>query len=137
MGYSVSYKDDETRSSFSSKQGKNDQSSPNKIRRLNGTIETTANGFLSIPHDQWNKLTDDDKAFVQKYNSKVKLQESVSTLPVPAGVTIKSKARRNHPPDVDTVEEDDSSSVQENESPSKKQKTRKKVQFSVQPDAEE
>jgi hypothetical protein len=107
-------------------------SSPKKIRRLTGTIETTENGFLSIPHDQWNKLTDDDKAFVQKYNSKVKLREPLSSVKVPDGVTIKTKVRRNRSPEVTLTEGTESPSDDESEKPSKKPRTGKKVHFSVE-----
>ena len=111
-------------------------SSPNKrARRLNGIIETTNAGTLTIPNDQWRTLDADDKAFIQNYNSKIKLQESVAGIKVPDGVTIRTKSRRNQGiPDEDEQNDEDTDETP----PQKKQKKgKKKVHFSVEPSAED
>jgi hypothetical protein len=105
-----------------------------RIRRLSGTIETTKNGFLSIPNDQWATLDDDDKAFVQKYNMKVKHKEPLDKVKIPTGVVINKVRQKN---ECDTtgeteIEEDD------NPSPIKKPCTGKKnIRFNLQNDGKE
>jgi hypothetical protein len=102
-------------------------------------MKSTIGGYLSIPTEQWSKLNDDDKAFVQKYNSKVKHQESVNTIKVPSGVTIKSKARRNKTVN-ETNDNDhkDTKDIDTTPPSSKKQKkSPKKIQFSVNHSDEE
>lgn len=64
------------------------------IRRLSGTVETTEKGLLSFPNRDWIALTDEEKAFVQAYNSRVKHNEPVDDIQMPNGLIIKSKARR-------------------------------------------
>jgi hypothetical protein len=106
---------------------------PKRIRRLTGIIDTTKSGCLTIPNEKWSTLTDDDKAFVQKYNAKIKHNESVDGVEIPEGITIKNKSRRNRTAASDKTEEtnlDDESDETETP-PTKKQKitTKKKVQF--------
>jgi hypothetical protein len=105
---------------------------------LTGTIETTKSGCLTIvPNDKWSNLTDEDKAFVQKYNSKIKHNESVDGIDIPNGVTIKTKSRRNKTSN--TEEEDEDGDNESEAPPSKKQKTdkKKKVQFSIHPNEDD
>ena len=117
----------------------NDSSNDNfkrtkRVWHLTGSIETTKNGFLSIPNDQWATLTEDDKAFVQKYNAKVKHQEPLSSVSIPPGVTIKNKARRTKT----EMEEDNDNVESDEEKPTKKsKKAEKKIKFTVQPNENE
>lgn len=102
---------------------------PKRVRRLSGMIETTKNGFLSIPNEKWASLNDDDKAFVQKYNAKVKHNEPLDRIAIPDGVTIQGRPRRNK---TNRPESDDEA---ENDTPvpKKQNKRSKKVKFSVDP----
>jgi hypothetical protein len=101
---------------------------PKKIRRLKGTFETNDRGFLSIPNDQWAKLDDTDKAFVQKYNAKVKHKEPLNALKVPDGVIIKNKSRRNQ--SVTTSDETDDKDIDKSSPPpAKKHKKRHKTHY--------
>lgn len=100
---------------------------PKRVRRLTGTIETTKNGFLSIPNEKWAALNDDDKAFVQKYNAKVKHNESLDRIVIPDGVTIQGRPRRNKSPRPDTDDE----TKNDTPAPKKQNKRSKKVKFSV------
>jgi hypothetical protein len=109
----------------------NDESPPRKVRRLQGEIEVKDNGYLTIPNSQWQTLTDEDKSFVQTYNSKIRHKESVKDLKIPAGVTIKSKARRNQGSTTNELHNDEEEDI-EDTTPRKKQKHNgKKVKFSV------
>lgn len=108
------------------------QPSPSKrARRLTGEIDTTNNGCLTVPSDKWKTLTDDDKAFIQNYNSKIKHKESVAGIKIPDGVTIKAKVRRNRSPSSDDEEDEDDKG--ETSSSKKQKKGKKKVQFSLDP----
>jgi hypothetical protein len=106
---------------------------PKRIRRLTGVIETTKSGCLTIPNEKWSTLTDDDKAFVQKYNAKIKHNEPTDGVEIPEGVTIRNKSRRNRTATSDKTEEPNvgDESDETDTPPSKKQKTttKKKVQF--------
>ncbi len=117
--------------------GKQDNEStsptPKRQRRLTGTIETTKSGCLTIPNDKWSTLTEEDKAFVQKYNSKIKHNEPLDGITIPDGVTIKTKSRRNKSvPADDNVDEDDDDSEEEPSAKKQKMDKKKKVQFSIQ-----
>ena len=106
---------------------------PKRIRRLTGVIDTTKSGCLTIPNEKWSTLTDDDKAFVQKYNAKIKHNESTDSVVIPEGVTIKNKSRRNRTSTSDKTDapDGDDESSESDTPPPKKQKTitKKKVQF--------
>ena len=66
----------------------------NRPRKLTGTLETTDNGLLSLPSRDWIKLTDEEKTFIQTYNSRIKHKEATDDIPTPEGLVIKSKTRR-------------------------------------------
>jgi hypothetical protein len=111
----------------------NDNTPRKRIRRLKGVFETNERGFLSIPHDQWGKLDADDKAFVQKYNAKVKHQEPLASLKVPDGITIKTKSRRNQASTPDDTTNENDSSESSSPPPSKKlKKGTKNIRFAIQ-----
>ena len=109
------------------------ESAPKRVRKLSGTIETTKNGFLSIPNIVWPTLNEEDKAFVQKYNAKIKHNEPTEKWIIPDGVVIAGKPRRAR-----SIKDDNDDDKAETtlELPSKKQKHgRKKVQFSLAPES--
>lgn len=82
-----------------------DGKSPKKSKRWNGEFQVTEKGLISIPRDDWvNTLTDDEKSFVQNYNSRIKHGESIDDLTPPKGTTIKTKSRRMVTPDLDQPE---------------------------------
>jgi hypothetical protein len=58
-----------------------------------GTIQTTAKGFLQLPPQDFRRLSTTDKEFIVAFNGKVKHGEDTATLPVPHGLTI-AKPRR-------------------------------------------
>ena len=93
----------------------------NRPRRLEGTIETTRNGFLSFERGDFRKLTDDEKTFVQEWNAKVKHNEPTDKLKIPDGVNIISstKVRRTKSEDK-TIDE-----------PSDQPKPKKKITFNL------
>ena len=66
-----------------------------KIRKLSGNLETNEGVFLRLPIDKRKDLPNEDKRFIQSYNTKVKHNEDLSKLVVPDGVVMKSRVRRN------------------------------------------
>lgn len=73
---------------------------PKRARRMNGKIQLTQKGTISVPRDKWfgKEMEEDDKQFVQEWNRRVKHGESTDELTKPEGLTILppvlSKARR-------------------------------------------
>ena len=121
----------------------------NKARRLSGIIETTANGLLSFPSQEWVKLTDEEKTFIQSYNSRVKHNEPIDDIQIPKGVTIKNKSRRipqkfTDPTKVDSNSTKKDSGTQSSDalksklkSASKRTHERKKIRFDIEGNNEE
>ena len=113
-----------------------------KIRRINVDIVPKESGYLRVESKVWPKLEDDQRKFIQKYNSSIRHNEDITGLVPPDGVTIKQKARRRQEISDDEGEEiednlkDDGSITEqkeEEEQPKfKKQKIRrrrKKIRF--------
>jgi hypothetical protein len=118
---------------YDNKQTTDSSDYPSKrARRLKGVVETNERGFLSIPNEQWAKLDNDDKAFVQKYNAKVKHKEPLTSVQIPEGVTIKSKSRRNTGSPANHDEEHKDGESDSATPPAKKQKKgTKKIRFAL------
>ena len=116
---------------------------PKKSRRINVEITPKDSGFLRVDNKDWPKLEDDQRKFIQKYNSNVWHNEDVNRLVAPDGITIKQKARRNQNKSDDETNDSDSTKndqdelhnqhdSEEEEPKSKKQKVcccRKKIRF--------
>ena len=77
----------------------------NSPRRLDGTIDTDHKGRIHFPNSEWFKLTDEEKAFFEKWNGNIKNGDSVDDLVPPKGITINNKARRVGTPYIDRVGE--------------------------------
>ena len=116
---------------------------PKKSRRINVEITPKDSGFLRVDNRDWPKLEDDQRKFIQKYNSNVRHKQDVNELTPPDGIAIKQKARRNqYSTDDDDNRNDfarndheeinDQHDDEEEEPKSKKQKVRrrrKKIRF--------
>jgi hypothetical protein len=103
-----------------------------KVRRLTGNIETTKNGFLSIPDNKWVTLNETEKSLVQKYNAKIKHNESTEGLKVPDGLVIKSTSRRVPPKPNNTASDDENDGTNKNKSDGKgNKKGKKKITFGL------
>ena len=110
-----------------------------KARRISVDIIPKESGYLRLDKKVWPKLEDDQRKFIQKYNSSIRHNEDVSSLVAPDGVTIKQKARRLSDDEDDEVkvkeEQDtagDDKNDEGNEPDSKRQKVRrrrKKIRF--------
>lgn len=74
-------------------------------RRLDGTIDTDDKGRIHFPNREWFKLTDEEKAFFQKWNGNIKNGDPVDNLEPPKGISINNKARRIGMPYIDRVGE--------------------------------
>ena len=114
-----------------------------KIRRINVDIVPKESGYLRVESKVWPKLEDDQRKFIQKYNSSIRHNEDITGLVPPDGVTIKQKARRRQEISDDEREEIEDNSkeegsiteqkdMEEEQPKSKKQKIRrrwKKIRF--------
>lgn len=100
-------------------------------------METTQRGLLSFPNREWQQLSDEEKTFVQTYNSKVKHDEPTDDLPRPQGLVIKNTPRRIPRSFNDPTLPGSSTSQTPIDGPSKKQQTtpkdvtRKKIRFDI------
>lgn len=93
-----------------------------RVRRVK-EISTNKKGMIHVPKREWfDELTDEDKAFVQAWNAKIKHNESTDELALPNGLTIVNKARRVTPEKV--AESPLSKKKKSSETPSAKKKIR-------------
>ena len=114
-----------------------------KTRRINVDIVPKESGYLRVESKMWPKLEDDQRKFIQKYNSSIRHNEDITGLVPPDGMTIKQKARRrqeisdNEREEVESNSKEDESmtdqkDMKEEQPESKKQKIRrrqKKIRF--------
>jgi hypothetical protein len=75
-----------------------------KLRRLPPNVQLTSGGRISIPKEDWDKSTPEDKTFIQDWNSRVKNKEETDELVVPPGTKLspsteesKQRTRRKTP----------------------------------------
>ena len=101
-----------------------------KVRRLKGDIETTLKGYLTFPPDIWKgDLHEEDRAFVQAWNGKVRHGESTDGIKAPAGVKIIVKVRRTVTPTKSAESDDDSSTKKKPKTTDASRK--KKIRFNL------
>jgi hypothetical protein len=109
----------------------NKKESPSKktLRRWTGTLTPNGKGLISVPYQEWTKLDEDVKTYIQEFNAKVKHGESTSDLSVPKGLEVSSKRRRISK-DNDEERDDDNKSL-ESSSERRDGNNRKKIQFQI------
>jgi hypothetical protein len=105
--------------------------SPSKktSRHWTGTLTPNGKGLISVPYQEWTKLDEDVKTYIQEFNAKIKHGESTSDLSVPKGLEVSSKRRRISK-DNDKERDDDNKSL-ESSSERRDGNNRKKIQFQI------
>jgi hypothetical protein len=71
--------------------------------KFDGELDTTDKGLLRFNGDCWKKMDDKEKEFVREYNAAIKHGDPIDKVPMPKGISVKTRVRRTQAKDGETI----------------------------------
>jgi hypothetical protein len=62
--------------------------------KFEGELDTTEKGLLRFNGECWKKMAEKEKEFVRDYNATIKHGDPIDKVPMPPGISVKTRARR-------------------------------------------